>query len=188
MARLSNKVNCKVLSRIKYELKMKTTDGKSGFHQMTLTVSNESKKNNLFARFFKAEFRGGNWVENSPVKKIPKMAGTAMGIEFKEKFRNPFRKTKTYGETCEHGLELQEKKVKSNDYDAGEGITKRERCIVEETESGNSTSDASLNFAGQNVEHYEISTYGSLAQLARILDQYDVVELLEVPLDGDYKA
>ena len=166
---------------------MKTADGRTAFHQMTLTESNESKKDNFFARFFKAEFRGGHWAENHLIKTIPKIPRTANWTEYKELFTNLLAKTKTYGESFKHGFELQEQKVKSKKDDGMEVITKRGNGIVEETEYV-TTADSSMDYVGQNVEHFEISTYGGLAQIERILGEYDVVEFIEVPQEEKNEA
>jgi len=45
-----------------------------------------------------------------------------------------------------------------------------------------------LILAGQKVEHYEISTYGGLAQLARTLNHEDVAEILEKTLSEEKEA
>ena len=69
-----------------------------------------------------------------------------------------------------------------------EGITKEGDGIVEETEDGTSTRDVGLILAGQKVEHYEISTYGGLTQLARNLGRDDVAEILETTLNEEKTA
>ena len=42
--------------------------------------------------------------------------------------------------------------------------------------------------AGQKVEHYEISTYGGLAQLARTIGRDDVAEILAETLADEKEA
>lgn len=69
-----------------------------------------------------------------------------------------------------------------------EGITKEGESIIEETEQGTSVRDVGLVLAAQKVEHYEISTYGGLAQLARTLGKADVADLLETTLNEEKKT
>ncbi len=69
-----------------------------------------------------------------------------------------------------------------------EGITKEGEGIIEETEEGTSTRDVGLILAAQKVEHYEISTYGGLAQLATTLGFEDVAGLLKKTLEEEKKA
>jgi len=54
--------------------------------------------------------------------------------------------------------------------------------VISETEKGTATRDAGLILAAQKLEHYEISAYGSLAQLARTLEYDEVLDLLETTL------
>jgi len=59
-----------------------------------------------------------------------------------------------------------------------EGLTQEADGIIEDTEAGTLTRDVALIMAAQKVEHYEIATYGSLAQLARTLGNDELAELL----------
>ena len=63
-----------------------------------------------------------------------------------------------------------------------EGIVKEGEGIISETEKGTATRDVGLILAAQKVEHYEISTYGGLAQLATTLGLIEVAELLKKTL------
>ena len=45
--------------------------------------------------------------------------------------------------------------------------------------------DVAIIIANQKVEHYEITSYGSLAELARTLGLDEVAELLEITLDEE---
>ena len=72
--------------------------------------------------------------------------------------------------------------------DTIEGITKECESIVNETEKGTATRDVGLILADQKVEHYEISTYGGLAQLAGTLGKKDVQSILETTLKDEKKA
>ena len=63
-----------------------------------------------------------------------------------------------------------------------EGITKEGASIIEETEEGTSTRDVGLILAAQKVEHYEISTYDGLSQLAMTLGLEEVAKLLSQTL------
>jgi ferritin-like metal-binding protein YciE len=79
-------------------------------------------------------------------------------------------------------------KAQAKKCDAMEGITKEGESIIEDTEEGTSTRDVGLILAGQKVEHYEISTYGGLAQLARTLGYEDVAGVLETTLNEEKEA
>ena len=50
------------------------------------------------------------------------------------------------------------------------------------------TRDAAIIMAAQKVEHYEIATYGTLAQLAATMGRHDVAEILGLTLNEEKEA
>ena len=62
------------------------------------------------------------------------------------------------------------------------GITREAEQVIASTNPGSATRDAGLIVAAQKLEHYEISSYGSLATHARTLDLEEIEELLELTL------
>jgi ferritin-like metal-binding protein YciE len=146
------------------------------------------EKDGMLDEFFKDEIKDIYWAEKHLVKTLPKMAKAATSPELKEAFTNHLEETKGHVERLEKVFELLEEKAQANKCDAMEGITKEGDGILEETETGTATRDVGLILAGQKVEHYEISTYGGLAQLARNLGRDDVAELLEQTLAEEKAA
>jgi ferritin-like metal-binding protein YciE len=69
-----------------------------------------------------------------------------------------------------------------------EGITKEGASIIEDTEDGTSTRDVGLILAGQKAEHYEIATYGGLAQVAKTLRYDKIASILEKTLSEEKQA
>jgi ferritin-like metal-binding protein YciE len=69
-----------------------------------------------------------------------------------------------------------------------EGLIDESETIIDETDDGTATRDVGLIMAAQKVEHYEIATYGGLAQLARTLGYEDVAEMLETTLEEEEEA
>jgi ferritin-like metal-binding protein YciE len=62
------------------------------------------------------------------------------------------------------------------------GITHEAEQIIASTPAGSATRDAGIIAAAQKIDHYEISSYGSLATHARTLDRDETEELLELSL------
>jgi ferritin-like metal-binding protein YciE len=62
------------------------------------------------------------------------------------------------------------------------GIARECETVIGATEPGTATRDAGLIMSVQKLEHYEIGTYGSLAQLARTLELDDIADILETTL------
>ncbi len=151
-------------------------------------VSADSDVDTMLEEFFKDEIKDIYWAEKHLVKTLPKMAKAATSSELKEAFTNHLEETKVHVERLEQVFGLLEEKAQAKKCEAMEGITKEGESIIDETETGTSTRDVGLILAGQKVEHYEISTYGGLSQLARNLGREDVAELLEQTLEEEKAA
>jgi ferritin-like metal-binding protein YciE len=148
----------------------------------------DSEMDGMLEKFFKDEIKDIYWAEKHLVKTLPKMAKASTSAELKEAFTNHLEETKVHVERLEHVFELLDEKAQAKKCEAMEGITKEGESIIDDTETGTSTRDVGLILAGQKVEHYEISTYGGLAQLARNLGREDVAELLEQTLEEEKAA
>jgi len=66
-----------------------------------------------------------------------------------------------------------------------EGLTKEGHSVVEETEKGSMTRDAGIIMSAQKVEHYEISTYGTMVSLATTLGLNEVADILTETLEEE---
>jgi len=67
-------------------------------------------------------------------------------------------------------------------------LIKEGESVIEETEDGSMTRDVAIIVAAQKVEHYEISTYGSLITLAETMGKTDVAWILEETLGEEKKT
>jgi ferritin-like metal-binding protein YciE len=137
--------------------------------------------------FFVDELKDIYWAEKHIVTTLPKMAKAATSSELKDAFNNHLEETKGHVTRLEEAFKALGEKAVAKKCDAMDGIIKEGASIIEDTEAGTATRDVGLVLAAQKVEHYEISTYGGLAQLARILGENEVAELLESIL-GEEKA
>ena len=164
------------------------TKSTNGAQSKSTSKSQGGEKDSMLEEFFKDEIKDIYWAEKHLVKTLPKMAKAATSPELKEAFTNHLEETKVHVERLVQIFELLEEKAQAKKCEAMEGITKEGDGIIEETETGTSTRDVGLILAGQKVEHYEISTYGGLAQLARNLGRDDVAELLTQTIDADPPA
>lgn len=116
------------------------------------------------------------------------MQKAATSTALKNAFADHLEITKTHVTRLEHAFEAIGKKAQAKKCDAMEGITKEGEGIIEETEEGTSTRDVGLILAAQKVEHYEISTYGGLSQLATTLGLKIVANLLSQTLKDEKEA
>jgi ferritin-like metal-binding protein YciE len=138
--------------------------------------------------FFHDEIKDIYWAEKKLVQTLPKLAKAATSEELRDAFTNHLEETKEHVSRLEQVFELLGEKVQAKKCDAMEGITEEGASVIEDTEDGASTRDVALILAGQKAEHYEIATYGGLAQIARTLGLKDIVSILETTLEEEKKA
>ena len=138
--------------------------------------------NSRLEEFFHDEIKDIYWAEKKLVQTLPKMAKAATSDELRNAFTQHLGQTKEHVARLEQVFELLGHKPQAKKCDAMKGITEEGASIIEDTEDGTSTRDVALILAGQKAEHYEIATYGGLAQIARTLGHQDVAKILETTL------
>lgn len=139
----------------------------------------------LLQAFFLDELKDIYWAEKHIAKTLPKMKKAATTQKLKDAFEEHLEQTKNQVQRLEDVFELLGEKAKGKKCEAIEGITKEGEGIIEDTDAGTATRDVGLILAAQKVEHYEISTYGGLAQLARTLGYEEVAGLLNTTLEEE---
>jgi ferritin-like metal-binding protein YciE len=153
---------------------------------------NGSKKkpvqDDMLKKFFSSEVKDIYWAEKHLVKTIPKMQKASTSDELKNAFGEHLEVTKGHVTRLERVFELLGEKAQAKKCEAMEGITKEGESIIEDTEEGTATRDVGLVLAAQKVEHYEISTYGGLAQIARTLGLKEVADILSTTLGEEKEA
>ncbi|RYD58651.1 MAG: ferritin-like domain-containing protein [Sphingobacteriales bacterium] len=128
------------------------------------------------------------WAENHLLKALPKMQKAATSTQLAAAIEEHIAITQTHVARLEQVFELLDEKPQAKKCDAMEGLTKEGEGILEDTEEGTATRDVGIILASQKVEHYEIATYGGLAQLANTLGLTDVAELLTQTLNEEKQA
>ena len=148
----------------------------------------KAEGDSMLKEFFTDEIKDIYWAEKHLVKTLPKMAKAATSDELKSAITDHLEVTKTHVSRLEQVFEILGEKVQAKKCDAMDGITKEGESIIEDTEAGTSTRDVGVIMASQKVEHYEIATYGGLAQLATTLGMTDVADLLNQTLAEEKEA
>jgi ferritin-like metal-binding protein YciE len=155
----------------------------AGTHSKT-AKANESR----LEEFFHDEIKDIYWAEKKLVQTLPKMAKAATSDTLKNAFTEHLEQTKEHVTRLEQVFELLGHKPQAKKCDAMEGITEEGASVIEDTEDGTSTRDVALIMAGQKAEHYEIATYGALAQIAKTLGHNDVARILKTTLEEEKKT
>lgn len=138
--------------------------------------------------FFVDEIKDIYWAEKKLVTTLPKMQKAATADELKQAIGDHLVATKEHVSRLEQVFELLGEKAQAKKCEAMEGLVKEGESIIEDTEDGSATRDVGIILAAQKVEHYEIATYGCLAQLAKTLGLTDIKNLLGQTLDEEKQA
>jgi ferritin-like metal-binding protein YciE len=138
--------------------------------------------------FFIDEIKDIYWAEKALVRALPKMRKAATSDTLKGAIDKHLAETQTQVTKLEEVFSLLGQKAQAKKCDAMDGLLKEANSIVEDTETGSATRDVGIILACQKVEHYEIATYGVLAQLAKTMDMMDVKNILGQILDEEKAA
>lgn len=124
------------------------------------------------------------YAENQILKALPEMIEKASDPQLKQSFESHLRETEGHVDRLDQVFEMHGTEAKGVDCPAIDGI-------IEETEeiagdiSDKDVLDAALVAAGQAVEHYEITRYGTLVAWAKALGRSDCASLLQKNLDEE---
>jgi ferritin-like metal-binding protein YciE len=123
-------------------------------------------------------------AEKQLSKALPKMARAATDPMLAQAFTDHLAETHGQIERIDQIVETMQIKLKRIKCAAMEGLVEEGKEVIEEVEEG-PVRDAALIGAAQKVEHYEIASYGTLAALAKHLDQPEAVKLLLATLQEE---
>lgn len=127
------------------------------------------------------------WAENHLAKALPKMARASYNNELKEAFESHLKETQGQIVRLEKCFMLLGIKPKGKKCPAMEGLVEEGQEAISEHSSGHAR-DAALIGAAQKVEHYEISSYGTLRTMATVLGRVQCAELMEANKDEEAEA
>ena len=154
-------------------------------------VKNKSRQPNessSLKTFFVNELKDIYWAEKHLLKTLPVLERAATTKPLAQAFASHLKETEKQVGALEKIFGLLEEKIQAKKCDAMEGITKEAEMIIDETDDGTFTRDVGLILAAQKIEHYEITTYGSLSHIARTLGETEVTKLLQGILKEEKEA
>ncbi|WP_294298590.1 ferritin-like domain-containing protein [uncultured Chryseobacterium sp.] len=153
-------------------------------------VDGNEMKNAPLHKFFVSALKDIYFAENAIIDALEKMQEAATTEELKDAFEDHQLQTKKHVSRLEKVFRLIDETPEQKECKAIKGIIEEGEEIIKSTEEGSMTRDAALIIAAQKVEHYEIATYGGLAQLAITMGHDKAADLLEKTLqeeeDTDY--
>jgi ferritin-like metal-binding protein YciE len=143
----------------------------------------EKTLNDLFLTTLKDVY----YAEKAILRALPKMAKAAESDEVKAAFLKHRDETAGHVERLEQVFDILGKKASGKTCEAIKGIVEESQEIMEDFEDSDAL-DAGLIAAGQAIEHYEISRYGTLRNWAQQLGMRDAAKLLDQTLAEEKKT
>ena len=159
----------------------RSANAKGKANAKTATYNEESKLKELFVD----ELKDILSAEKQLIKALPKMAKAATSEELANAFDNHLAQTEEQVTRVEQVFEILGMTARAKKCEGMAGMIQEGQQAIEDTDEGTATRDAALIIAAQKVEHYEISSYGSLVQLAKTIGLNEVVDLLQQTLDEE---
>lgn len=127
------------------------------------------------------------WAENHLAKALPKMAKASYNEELKEAFESHLKETHGQITRLEKCFALLDMKPQGKKCAAMQGLVEEGQDAIDDHEAGHAR-DAALIGAAQKIEHYEISSYGTLRTMATVLGKVQCAELMEANKDEEAEA
>jgi len=148
----------------------------------------KGRQDSMLREFFTNEIKDIYWAEKHLVNALPKMAKAAMSQELRLAIIDHLDVTIKHISRLQRVFDILGENAEPIKCDAMDGIVKEGERVISDTQPGTSTRDVGIILAAQKVEHYEISTYGGLAQLATTLGLDEIANLLQETLAEEKAA
>jgi len=124
------------------------------------------------------------YAEKQIVKALPDMIKKATDPQLKQGFKTHLGETETHVTRLEQVFKMKGIEAKGVDCPAIDGIIEEADDVAGEVDD-KKVLDAALIAAGQAVEHYEITRYGTLIAWARQAGRDDIASVLQKTLDEE---
>ncbi|HET9325604.1 MAG TPA: ferritin-like domain-containing protein [Candidatus Eisenbacteria bacterium] len=126
-------------------------------------------------------------AERQIVKALPKFAESATSRRLRETFEDHLEQTEDQVVRLERIFQLFERKPQVEVCEGMQGILSEGKEVLHKTGPG-PVRDAMMIAAAQKVEHYEITSYGTLCSWAEQLGEREALELLDQTLREEKEA
>lgn len=152
---------------------------------MENTMKTPMGENSEFREFFLDQLKEVYWAEDALQKALKEMAGAATSKELAAAFEKHAQDSVWQIASVEKIFELLGEKPDTKKCKGMDGLIEEAQKVIKATDKDSYTRDAGLILAGQQVEHFEIATYGTLRVLAGDMGQGAVRQELEKVLANE---
>lgn len=145
------------------------------------------KEDNNFKKLFIEELSDALDAENQILKALPLCIKAAESPDLKEALTSHLEETENQVTRLKDVFNLIKAKPNTEPCVAMQGLIKECKEFIQDFEQS-ALRDAGIIAKCQRIEHYEISTYGTLRTYAKQLDLSEAVDLLEATLKEESHA
>jgi ferritin-like metal-binding protein YciE len=118
------------------------------------------------------------YAEKQLTKALPKMAKTATHEDLRDAFESQLAETEGHMQKVEQIFEMFGEKAQTKRCPAILGIIDEAEVLISDNKKL-PTINAALIFGAQKAEHYEIGSYGTLREWAKLLGREDAARLID---------
>lgn len=151
-------------------------------------ITERTLANSKLRELFVEQLQDLYWAEKRLIKTLGKMQDYATTARLKDAFQAHLVETSEHVNRLEAVFASINEPVRSSKCPAMAGIIDEANDLIDDTDDMSSQRDAALIIAAQKAEHYEIASYGSLAQIAEVLNYLAAKELLGKTLEEEKTA
>ncbi|KAI9452621.1 hypothetical protein F5148DRAFT_1152171 [Russula earlei] len=155
---------------------------------VSLTSNGSVATNSRLRSFFIDSLKDIYYAEKHLVDALEDLRDDATTNDLKEAFNSHRSVTQGHVIRLEQVFASIGEEADTKKCEAIKGIISEADSIISDTESDTLTRDAALILAAQKAEHYEIATYGTLVQYARLLGEMEAASLLQQTLEEEKEA
>jgi len=152
---------------------------------MENTATKQKMSSKSFQEFFFFEIRNIYYTEQKSLNIYFMMEAAATSEELKDIFRNNAFKTEEHIILLGRLFDIAHQEQRAEKCGAIVGMANDLALTIKNTTKGSLTRDASLIMEAQKIEHYKMSTYKSLVELAIAAGMIDISNLLSKMLLED---
>jgi ferritin-like metal-binding protein YciE len=126
-------------------------------------------------------------AEKQLVEALPKLAQASSTPELREAFEQHLKETQEHARRAEQIFSALGKQPERKPNTVVQAMRQEADKMIQSIDQS-PVRDAALIVAGNQVEHYEMAAYGSLANFAKLLNKQECVQSLQQTLEEEKKA
>lgn len=150
--------------------------------------ASSNAEGSLLETYFMDALKDIYWAEKALTKALPRMSKAATSPQLKKAFDQHLVVTRKQIARLEKIFQQMGKSAQGKKCEAMQGLIEESESIISETRNDTFTRDAALIISAQKVEHYEIASYGGLAQLARTMNKKGIANALGTTLNEEKRT